>query len=198
MKALHLKYQNDQFGYTIDRKPVKRPDYNDRDYNLNASSESVVHIGKDSNENSRGVKDLEKEILRDNMKEAAKRERRPNSPRRTEEKPEEGYFIGSNDIPEGRDRHIMRLKYKAQLDEDTSYKSLNRYKSAYLDTQKAGIVYSMSEDNELERAKKMKEYRDALQQQRLEQEEKKKQENHMNKFGKPQMSKYVSASKYYG
>ena len=197
LKALQLKSQNEQYGCMLDRKPAKRPDYNDRDYNLNASAESIVRIGENGGSRSENVKALEKEILNENLREAAKRERPPNSPRRAMEKPEQGYFIGSNEGQKVQQKHIMQMKYKTQLDDDVSYKLLNRDKSAFLDIQKAGIVYSLS-DNGVETSKKKKEYRDALVEQRMEQEERKRQEKAMDKSERPVMSSYVSSSKYYG
>ena len=197
LKALQLKSQNEQYGCMLDRKPAKRPDYNDRDYDLNVSAESIVRIGENGGSRSENVKALDKEILHENLREAAKRERPPNSPRRAMEKPEEGYFIGSNEGQKVQHKHSMQMKYKTQLDEDVSYKILNRDKSAFLDIEKAGIVYSMS-DNGVGTSMKNKEYRDALVEQRIEQEERKRQEKAMEKSERPAMSSYVSSSKYYG
>lgn len=197
LKALQAKSHDWQYGDILHRRPAKQPDYGDRDYDLNVSAESIVRIGEKSDGKSGNVKAVEKEILHANLQEAAKKERPPNSPRRMEER-EEGYFIGSTKNPKGEDKHIMRLKYKTQLDEDISYKALNRDKSAFLDIQKAGIVYSMSNDDDAAISRKKKEYREALVEQRLQQDEKKRQEKSIQTFGRPIMSSYVSTSKYYG
>ena len=197
MKALEKNGRDEQYGITTHRKPAKRPNYGGSDYDLTVGFESIVHIGENSGKIG-NMKELQKEILHQNLKEAAKKERRPNSPRRALEDAEEGYFIGSNEETDVKNKHVRQLKYKTQLDEDFSYRMLNRDKSAFIDIQKSGLIYSMSDDNEEEKRKKMQDYRDALEQQRLEQEQRKREEKMMERFGRPPTSNYVSAAKYYG